>query len=428
MPLTAAPPLRQDLEVISLVGLAHGTSHFFHLLLPSLFPWLMLDFGLGFTQAGALSTAFYVTSGAGQAAAGFLVDRLGARRVLLSGVGLFGLAAIVLGLARGYGGLLLAAVLAGAANSVFHPSDFTLLNRRVSSPRLGHAFSAHALSGNIAWAAAPLFLTTLAAGLGWRAGAFCAAAVPVVPFALLALRGDAIADRQARSGEPASTRDAAPTFAFLGLGAVWTCFLFFLVSTMAFGALQNFGPPVFRQSYRLPLGAAASALTAYLLGSAAGIVAGGFLAAGREAHERVIAVGLSAAALAALVLASGAVPAWSVLPAMAFIGFCTGGATPSRDLLVRHAALARAGAGAFGRVYGFVYSGLDVGQALFGQTPFGHSPEMPFGKKVVGKSWTFVTQPCESQHWWYVKLETRLSTNFTSASPAPAASKRARTS
>ena len=97
MPLAAAPPLRQDMEVISLVGLAHGASHFFQLLLPSLFPWLMLEFGLGFTQAGALSTAFYVTSGTGQAAAGFLVDRLGARRVLASGVGLFGLAGVVLG-------------------------------------------------------------------------------------------------------------------------------------------------------------------------------------------------------------------------------------------------------------------------------------------------------------------------------------------
>ena len=364
MPLAAAPPLRQDMEVISLVGLAHGASHFFHLLLPSLFPWLMVDFGLGFTQAGALSTAFYVTSGTGQAVAGFLVDRLGARRVLASGVGLFSLAAIIVGLSRGYGGLLLAAVLAGAANSVFHPADFTLLNRRVSSPRLGHAFSAHALSGNIGWAVAPLFLTTIASGLGWRAAAFCAAAVPVVPFALLALRGDAIADRPARPEEHAARRDAGPAFAFLGLGAVWTCFLFFLVSTMAFGALQNFGPPVFRQSYGLPLGAAASALTAYLLGSAAGIVVGGFLAARREAHDRLIALGLSATALAALVLASGAVPAWSVLPAMAFIGFCTGGATPSRDLLVRRAALARAGAGAFGRVYGFVYSGLDVGLAL----------------------------------------------------------------
>lgn len=354
----------KDAEVISLVGLAHGTSHFFHLLLPSLFPWLMRDFGLGFTQAGALTTAFYVTSGTGQAAAGFLVDRLGARRVLASGVGLFGLAAIVLGLSSGYGGLLLAAVLAGAANSVFHPADFTLLNRRVSAPRLGHAFSAHALSGNVGWAAAPLFLTAIAAGRGWRAAAFCAAAVALVPLALLALRGDAIADRPARPGEITTPPDRRPIFAFLGLGAVWTCFLFFLVSTMAFGALQNFGPAVFRQIYGLSLGAAASALTAYLLGSAGGIVVGGFLAARHEAHDRLIAIGLSAAAVAALVLASGALPPWSVLPAMAFIGFCTGGATPSRDLLVRRAALARAGAGAFGRVYGFVYSGLDVGLAL----------------------------------------------------------------
>ncbi len=354
----------KDAEVISLVGLAHGTSHFFHLLLPSLFPWLMRDFGLGFTQAGALTTAFYVTSGTGQAAAGFLVDRLGARRVLTCGVALFGVAAVVLGLARGYGELVLAAVLAGAANSVFHPADFTLLNRRVSAPRLGHAFSAHALSGNLGWAAAPLFLTAIAAGRGWRAAAFCAAAVALLPLALLALRGDAIADRPARPGEIAAPPDRRPLFAFLGLGAVWTCFLFFLASTMAFGALQNFGPAVFRRSYGLSLGAAASALTAYLLGSAGGILVGGFLAARHEAHDRVIALGLSAAAVAALVLASGALPPWSVLPAMAFIGFCTGGATPSRDLLVRRAALARAGAGAFGRVYGFVYSGLDVGLAL----------------------------------------------------------------
>jgi len=324
----------------------------------------MRDFGLGFTQAGALTTAFYVTSGTGQAVAGFLVDRLGARRVLACGVALFGVAAVVLGLARGYGGLALAAVLAGAANSVFHPADFTLLNRRVSAPRLGHAFSAHALSGNVGWAVAPLSLTAIAAGSGWRAAAFCAAAVALVPLALLALRGDAIADRPAKPGAAAAPPDARPVFAFLGLGAVWTCFLFFLVSTMAFGALQNFGPPVFRQSYGLSLGAAASALTAYLVGSAGGIVVGGFLAARHEAHDRVIALGLSAAALAALALATGAAPAWAVLPAMTFIGFCTGGATPSRDLLVRHAALARAGAGAFGRVYGFVYSGLDVGLAL----------------------------------------------------------------
>src|SRR5215471_16902396 len=139
----AAVRLRSDVEVISLVGFAHGTSHFFHLVLPSLFPWLMRDFGLNFTQAGSLTAAFFVVSGIGQALAGFVVDRFGAQRVLWGGIGLFSIAGIVLGSATSYGMLVAAAMLAGAGNSVFHPADFTVLNRRVSQPRLGHAFSVH---------------------------------------------------------------------------------------------------------------------------------------------------------------------------------------------------------------------------------------------------------------------------------------------
>jgi MFS transporter, FSR family, fosmidomycin resistance protein len=142
------------------------------------------------------------------------------------------------------------------------------------------------------------------------------------------------------------------------------CFLFFLVSTMAFGALQNFAAPVFQASYGLSLAAATSALTFYLLGSAGGIVAGGVLAARRSEHDRLIAVALLAAAATALVVAIGSVPGWTVLPAMAVIGFCTGAASPSRDLLVRRAAISRFGAASFGRIYGFVYSGLDLGLAL----------------------------------------------------------------
>jgi sugar phosphate permease len=130
---------------------------------------------------------------------------------------------------------------------------------------------------------------------------------------------------------------------------------------MGFGALQNFGPTVLKAVYGLSLGTAASALTLYLLGGAAGIVAGGFLAASVQAHERVVAALLVAAALLALLLATGGVPGPLVLPFMTLVGFCTGSATPSRDLLMRRAAMARFGKGSFGRVYGFVYSGLDVG-------------------------------------------------------------------
>jgi len=351
--------------VISLVGFAHGTSHFFHLMLPSLFPWLMRDFALNFTQAGSLTAAFFVASGIGQALAGFAVDRFGAQRVLWTGISMFSLAAVVLGSASSYAMLLTAAVLAGIGNCVFHPADFTVLNRNVSPPRLGHAFSAHAVSGNLGWAAGPVFMTSIAASIGWRPAAFAAASVALVALALLVARRSAFASTGA-SHEPEAAshvRQDTAAFAFLGSGAVWMCFLFFLVSVMAFGALQNFGPTVVQHVYGLSLPAAASALTLYLLGGAAGIVLGGFVAARIGAHDRVIAAALVAAALAALVVATGAIPRSSVGPFFALIGLCTGLATPSRDLLVRKTTMERFGQQSFGRVYGFVYSGLDVGLA-----------------------------------------------------------------
>jgi MFS family permease len=372
MGASAATTRAADLRVISLVGFAHGTSHFFHLVLPSLFPWLMADFGLSFTRAGTLTAAFFLVSGVGQALAGFAVDRYGAPRALATGLALFALSALVLGLARGYPMLLAAALLSGAGNSVFHPADFTVLNRRVSPARLGHAFSAHGLSGNLGWAAGPVLVTGLAAAAGWRAAAFAAGALALLALSAVALlRGVVTGPAPAPGREAAAGAPRGSPFAFLAVGAVWMCFLFFFASTMGFGALQNFAPSVLNHVYDLSLASAASALTLYLLGGAAGIVAGGFLAARHQAHERVVAVLLVSAALLALALATGAVPPAAVSPLMALVGFCTGTASPSRDLLVRRAAVERFGQHSFGRVYGFVYSGLDVGLStapiLFGR-------------------------------------------------------------
>src|SRR5258706_11610353 len=82
-----AASFKHDATVISLVGFCHGTSHFFHFVLPTLFPWLMREFDLGFTQVGMTMTVFFVVSGIGQAVAGFVVDRLGAVRVLYGRIG-----------------------------------------------------------------------------------------------------------------------------------------------------------------------------------------------------------------------------------------------------------------------------------------------------------------------------------------------------
>ena len=359
---TLPPQQHKDVEAIAVIGFVHGVSHFFHLLLPPLFPWLMEDFGLSFTGIGATMTAFFVISGIGQALSGFLVDRLGAARVLGGGIGCFFLAAALLALADGYAMLMLVAALAGLGNSVFHPADFTVLNRHVSQPRLGHAFAVHGLSGNLGWALAPVFLTAIAASAGWRAAASSAAMVAAAALALLFWR------RQALSNPPGFVHvkqedEGISVFAFLASPAVWMCFAFFFLITTAFGAIQNFATPILQNLYGLSLALAASALSTYLLGGAAGILGGGFLAHKGE-YERLIALALGAAALLAIALATLPLPSWSILPLMAGIGFCTGVAGPSRDLLVRRVATSRFGQAAYGRVYGFVYSGLDAGLAL----------------------------------------------------------------
>src|SRR5690606_35008461 len=154
----AAPGLPAgDARVISVVGIAHGGSHFFHLILPPLFPWLKDEFALSYSELGLLVTVFFVISGVGQSLAGFLVDRVGPVPVMLGAIALFAVAAAVLALAPGYAGLMLGAALAGVGNASFHPVDYSILNRKVSAPRLGHAYAVHGISGNLGWALARVF-------------------------------------------------------------------------------------------------------------------------------------------------------------------------------------------------------------------------------------------------------------------------------
>ena len=359
----AAVGAHRDREVIALVGLAHGTSHFFHLMVPPLFPWLMRDFSLSYTDVGLLTTTFFVISGIGQALAGFVVDRVGGWLVLCFGVGMLALSGVVLGLATSYPWLMLSVTCAGLGNSIFHPADFTILNQRVSQPRLGHAFSIHGVSGNVGWAVAPIFMAGVTSVLGWHVAGFGAAAVGTAVFVTLCLRRRALADAEGLMSSHASddAHHRPGQFAFLASGAVWLSFAFFLLTTMAFGVLQNFAPAILSHVYGVSLIVASSGLTAYLVGSGIGMLAAGFL---KDRADRIVAPALGFAAVMAAVLASGEMPSLALWPLMVGLGFGVGFAGPGRDLLVRRAATSRFGRSSFGRVYGFVYSGLDAGQAL----------------------------------------------------------------
>lgn len=380
---------RSDVHTISLIGLAHGTSHFFHLLLPPLFPWFIRDFGFSYAQLGLLVTVMFAVSGVGQALSGFIVDRIGARPVLFVALSCFALAALSAASAHSFAGLLLASALAGLGNAPFHPVDFTILNKRVSTPRLGHAFSVHGISGNLGWAAAPVFLTGITAATGsWRIALACAAAWAALVMAVLYSQRQAIADRApGQHGEAHHTHAAKEEhpLAFLKLPSVWLCFSFFFWSTCALAAIQSFAAPALHALYKLPQEVASLVVTGYMLSGAAGMVLGGFLVARVTRLERTISVALIAAAAVLFAVGQQWLPgsassaAYTALVLTALAGFGTGLAGPSRDMLIKQAAPPNA----TGRVYGTVYSGLDLGFALsapvFGAMLDHHQPGRVFG-------------------------------------------------
>jgi MFS family permease len=379
---TATPDsFRRDAQVISLVGLAHGTSHFFHLSLAPLFPWLKDAFGVSYAELGLLMSVFFIVSGTGQALAGFVVDRFGALPVLQGGIALLGLSAIGLAASPNYPMLVVFAGVAGLGNSVFHPADFTILNRRVSVPRLGHAFSAHGLTGTLGWAIAPVFLAGIASVASWRIALLGAAALAFTVLAVLIvfrhlLDPREVGDAVAKSARKEETGNAV--LGFMKVPAVWMCFAFFFISAISFGGVQSFAATALHELYQVPMTYATACITAYMLASASGILAGGFLAARFRQHDKVIAIAFAGAGVVSVLVASALPPAATVIVLLGVIGFGSGVAGPSRDLLVRAAAPKNA----TGRVYGVVYSGLDIGLSgaplMFGMLMDAHHPAWVF--------------------------------------------------
>jgi MFS family permease len=374
-------PWAEDAKIIGLIGLAHGTSHVFHLLLPPLFPQLQAEFGYSYAQLGALVSVFFVVSGVGQALAGFVVDKLGARPVLWLAMVCFALAAALGASATGYATLVAVAALAGLGNAPFHPADFTVLNRRVSPQRLGHAFSVHGITGNLGWAASPVLLLGVSGLTGsWRWAMLSASVLALVVLAVLVWQRDAIDDHAPAAPSPLGDKPAPSSMkvggqaspaehplAFLRLPSVWLSFSFFFWTTCALSGIQSFAGPALQMQFGLPLAQTQWVVTGYMLCGAAGMVVGGFLAAQQERLDRLIAKCLLASAMALLVVASGVLPGGVAMAVVVGVGLGTGMAGPSRDMLIKRAAPP----GATGRVYGTVYSGLDLGFAVAAPV-FGH--------------------------------------------------------
>lgn len=360
---------RQDFLLITLLGVAHGLSHYFHLVIPALFPWIIPEFGTSYAQMGAVMTVFFIVSSLGQATSGVLVDKLGPKVCLYGGVGLLMVSGFLFSVAQNYLWFYPVAAFAGLGNSVFHPTDYSIMNRCITNERLPFAFSIHSVVGNIGWAVAPVLMVGVATFTGsWRLAAATSGAMALIVLAML-LMHNSLFDRALASGngltqEQKKEEKGDAGFGFLKLLVIWLCFLFFFCNSFALGILQNFSPSIFNATYHVGLEISTGGLTAYMIGSIIGVLSGAYVAKVFKRSDHVIAASMSVSAVMSILLASQGLGPWCVLPLMFLMGLGVGVATPSRDLLIRGACMKFLGTNSFGRVYGFTYCGMDVGQTL----------------------------------------------------------------
>lgn len=352
----AALSLRRDAKVMALVGIAHFCSHFFQLVLPPLFPLIRGDLGVSFTELGLVMATFFATSGLGQVVAGFVVDRLGAHRVLPAGMALLAGGVALAGLAPTFAWLLPAAALAGLGNCVFHPADYSIMTTRVSPPRIGRAYSVHTVTGTLGWAAAPVTLLVLSAHFGWRMALVQVGVAGLLAAALVALRSDDIHVAPSHRSEQVQ----GARWQVLLSAPILACLLYFTLLAVAQVGMQNFLPSLLPAVQSVTYALATTATTVYLVGSALGSLVGGWMADRTAHHERIVGGGLAASGVFALLFGFVALGPALLLLLIAVSGFLTGITIPSRDMLVRSATPP----GSTGKVFGFVYSGLDIGSTI----------------------------------------------------------------
>ncbi len=362
----SAPPLagRSDALVIGLVSVAHLLSHFYQVALGPLFPLLRAEFDVSYTALGFIISLFYGVSGCCQAFVGILVDRYGGDRLMLFGLVTMSSAVLLMGFAPAYWVLLPLAVLAAFGNSVFHPADLSILSAKVNPRRLGRAFGLHGFGGTCGYFLSPIVIYYgVASFAGWRAGLVVAGLLGLgVAMVIYRYRAALEMPRALAADEKGVTPDADWAF-YRGLLTnlpLVAAFFYFALVAGALAGLQSFSVTALIEIYDAPIYLAAAGLTAYLGGSAAGILVGGELA---DRIPRPAVIASSGLAIAALLMAC---IGWFdltmpfVIALFCGVGFCSGATQPSRDLLVKGATPQ----GASGKVFGFVYSGLDFGGAV----------------------------------------------------------------
>jgi MFS transporter, FSR family, fosmidomycin resistance protein len=365
-------------RVVGAVSTAHFVSHFYIILLAPLLPFVRAEYAVSYTEIGLAFAAFNVVTAVLQTPAGFLVDRFGARALLVAGLVTGAGAFIIVGLVDSFWVMVAMFAVAGVGNTVYHPADYSLLSQHVPSDRIGQAFSVHTFAGMLGSAVAPVSLLVMQSQWGWRGAFIGASGLGIAVATLLLAMRDFSAVRVSPAPARRSVDNATAGWRLLLSAPILLNLLFFALLAMISGGLYNYSVVALGALYGTPVAGANAALTGNLLLSAVGVLMGGLLVGRTTRHGLVATVGLGAMAVFTVLIAQIDLGTVALIGAMSLTGFFSGIIMPSRDMIVRDVTPA----GSFGKVFGFVTTGFNIGgiisPLIFGAVMDHGSPRLVF--------------------------------------------------
>jgi MFS transporter, FSR family, fosmidomycin resistance protein len=365
------------IRVVGAVSAAHFMSHYYIILLAPLMPFVRDEYQVTYTEIGLAFAVFNIVTAVFQTPAGFLVDRLGARALLILGLAIGATSFVTAGLVDSFWVMIAMFAIAGMGNTVYHPADYTLLSQHVPADRIGQAFSLHTFAGMLGSAVAPASLLVMQSSWGWR-GAFIGAGVLGFAVALLLLLVRDGTTTTANAGTRPASDSSDAGWRLLLSAPILLNLMFFILLAMMSSGLYNYSVVALGALYGTPVTTANAALTGNLLLSAAGVLVGGLLVTRTKRHSLVATLGLTAMALSVVLVALVDLNSLALIAAMSLAGLFSGVIMPSRDMIVREVTPP----GSFGKVFGFVTTGFNIGgivsPLIFGAVMDHGSPRMVF--------------------------------------------------
>ena len=312
-----------------------------------LFLFIGKDLGVSFALLGLLMSVRSFTSGAMQVPAGMLVDRIGARPVLIGGIALMAGATALSAIAPSYWALMGLSVMMSFGNSVFHPTDYAILNASVSRSYVGRAFSVHTFAGQLGTATAPAVVVALAHFSNWRTAQAVIGLAGFVVLALMAMQWNHMHDDAIPDGSKEKVAEDKPADgAGSHTGGHWAILLsqpmlimsvFYTMTALQSGGMNSFFVVGLTSLHGTSAAAAGTALSAYLLAAAGGTLLGGVLADYSSRHDLTSAAAFAVSAVILLFIVLQPPGDAALIVVMGLSGLMQGAIRPARDMMVRAA-------------------------------------------------------------------------------------------